>query len=67
MLGLKTSASPIATRITWVQRSAIARIRLSRVDSWVPFTFSAARKTITATPPMMSPGEFPSHGQNTAR
>ena len=67
MSGLKTRTIPITTRMTWVQRSATARTRLSLLDSWVPFTFSAARKTITAMPPMMSPGESPSHGQKTAR
>ena len=55
------------TRMIWVHRSPMARIRLSREDSSVPLTFSAARIATTTMPPKMSPGPWPSAGQKTLR
>ena len=55
------------TRMTWVPRSAIARIRFSFEDSSVPRMFSSARPTTSAAPPITSPGLWPSQGQKTAR
>ena len=59
--------APSTTSATWVRRSRIARKMFSLADSPRPRMLTATRKAITATPPMMSPGEWRSAGKNAPR
>ena len=65
--GCRTRTAPSPTKAIWVKRSSIARPMFSFADSPSPRMLTAASRAMMTTPPITSPGSWPSAGKKTAR